>query len=118
MDKMHIRDLKAECIIGTRPEERRTKQSVIINITLECDLLLAGESDRLDYTVNYNDLKEEILMFAGHSECFLIERLAERIADICMRRERVAAVTVTLDKPAAIAEARSAGVEITRRKKI
>ncbi len=115
-DKMYIRDLETECVIGTKVEERHGKQKIVLNLVLECDLAPAGESDRLDSTVNYMDLKNEIVAFVEQSEYFLIERLADRIAEICLRRERVTAVTVTVDKPEALVEARSVAVEIRRKK--
>ena len=115
-DKMYIRDLAVQCIIGTKPEERRKKQAIVINIVLECDLGRAGKTDKLEDTVNYKKLAEEISDFSGKSKFFLIEKLAAGIAGICLKREEVKAVTVTVDKPGALAKARSAAVEIRRRR--
>lgn len=114
-DKIYIRDMALSCVIGTKPEERAQKQEVVLNITLECDLAPAGRSDRLEDTVNYNMLKKKIVALVEGSEFFLIEKLAERIADLCLQNERVTAATVTVDKPAALAEARTVAVEIYRK---
>lgn len=113
-DCIYIRDLQAECIIGTMPEERDHSQRVVINLALSCDLSAAGESDALEDTVNYRDLKERILGLVKHSEFYLIERLAASVANICLEDKRVGAVTVSVDKPGALTGARSVAVEITR----
>ena len=116
MDRMFIRDLKRKCIVGTKPEERTTKQTVIINVVLECDLRKAGRTDRLEHTANYKKLSDAIKTLTDNSRYFLIERLADRIADLCLRVAGVKAVTVTVDKPGALHQVKSAAVEIRRTK--
>ena len=116
MDRMHIRDLAVECIIGTKPEERVTKQTVVINLTLECDLTMAGRTDNLEDTVNYVVIKRDVIALIEQGKFLLIERMADRIAEICFANRRVSSVTVTIDKPGAIPEARSVAVEIHRTK--
>jgi D-erythro-7,8-dihydroneopterin triphosphate epimerase len=117
MDLMHIRDLKVRCIIGTKPSERKKKRAVIINISLECDLSRAGKTDRLEDTINYKSLKDRIVAFVQGSKGLLIERLAGRIAGICLADGKVKSAHVVVDKPGALTMARSAAVEIVRRTK-
>jgi FolB domain-containing protein len=117
MDKMSIRDIKLKCIIGTRPIERKRKQWVVINVALDCDLRKAGRTDRLEDTVNYKQIKDRIAELVEKSRFFLLEKMADRVADICLKVPGVKAVTVTVDKPGALTKARSAAVEIRRRKK-
>ena len=118
MDKIHIRDLAVWCFVGTNPEERTKKQQVVINITLACDLAPAGRSDRLDDTVNYRTLKKQVATMVEKSEFYLIEKLAQAVAEICLQDERVQAVTVALDKPGALTQARSVAVEICRARSV
>jgi len=115
-DRIYVRDLDVECIIGTMPKERVARQLVRINLVLECDLALSGASDRIEDTLNYRTLKDELVGFVGSSEFYLIERLATEVARICLSHERVLSVTVTVDKPGALTSARSVGVEIHRRR--
>ncbi len=114
MDRIHIRDLLARCIIGVSDDERREKQDVVINVTLHVDLHLAGRSDRFEDTVDYRAIKKRILAAVDDSACYLVEALAERIADVCLEDPRVAQAQVTVEKPSALRFARSVGVEITR----
>ncbi len=113
-DKIHIRDLLARCIIGIYPEERENLQDVYINVTLHAYFGKACLSDDIVDTVNYKALKKEILEFVEASSYNLIEKLAEEIAQICLKYDRVAEVDVTVDKPGALRFARSVAVEITR----
>jgi FolB domain-containing protein len=115
-DWIHIRDLTVPCIIGTKPDEREHRQNVVINLTLDCDLSVAGRSDRLEDTVNYMTLKKKVLAHVEASQFFLIERLAQTIADLCLEDPRVSAVRVSVDKPGALTRARSVAVEIERRR--
>ena len=113
-DTIRMDDLIVNCIIGTKPAERVTRQNVAVNLLLECDLAPAGSSDRIEDTVNYVDLKDRIVRMAEESECFLIEALAARIADLCLEDGRIAAVTVDVAKPGALTCARSVAVRIRR----
>lgn len=114
MDKILIKDLLARCIIGINEDERKEKQDVIINITLNADLRKAGKSDRFEDTVDYRAVKKRVVCEAESSQYYLIEALAERVADICLENSLVEQVQVTVEKPAALRFARSVGVEITR----
>ena len=117
MDRIHIRDLTLQCIIGLYPEERTNKQKVIINVTMDADLHKAGQSDDLNDTVDYHAVQLEILDLVEKSEFKLIESLAERITEICLKVDDVQSATVTIDKPGALRFCKSVAVEITREKR-
>ena len=112
-DRIHIRDLLVRAVIGVYPEERREKQDLIVNITLYADLSRASRTDKLDDTVDYKQIKKEILKVSESSEYQLIESLAERIAQIVLAHG-VDRVDVTVDKPGALRFARSVAVQISR----
>lgn len=114
LDRIQIRDLLARCIIGIYEDERKNKQDVIFNITLHADLTTAGDSDRIEDTINYKELKKRILTMVEASQFFLIERLASRVAAICLEDPRIRRVEVTVDKPGALRFARSVAVTIVR----
>ncbi len=114
MDRILIKDLAVRCVIGVNPEERREKQDVLINIALAADLRAAGKSDRFEDAVDYRAIKKKIYAMAERSEYFLVEALAERVAEICLEDGRVAQVQVTVEKPAALRFARTVAVEIER----
>ena len=115
-DKVTIRDLKVDCVIGIQPKERVMRQLVILNITMWCDHSKAARSDDIDDTVDYKILKDRLVEDIGETEYFLIERMAERIAEICLADARVGRVVVTVDKPGALTGARSVAVEVDRQR--
>jgi len=117
MDRIYIRDLKLRCIIGIYPDERRERQDVVINVTLETDLAPAAASDRIEDAVDYKGLKKRIIALVEGSACQLIETLADRVAALALEDQRVRRVTVTVDKPGALRFARSVAVELTREQK-
>jgi dihydroneopterin aldolase/D-erythro-7,8-dihydroneopterin triphosphate epimerase len=114
LDRIHIRDLLVRCILGIYPDERREKQDVIVNITLYADLRKACLSDDIDDTVDYKTIKKNVLQLVQQSEYFLVERLAERIAELALETAAVQRVDVSVDKPGALRFARSVAVEISR----
>lgn len=114
LDRIHIRDLQARCIVGIYPEERENLQEVVLNVTMHADLSAAGTSDRIEDTVDYKGIKKRLLSMVESSSFFLIERMAEEAARICLEDARVQRVDVTVDKPGALRFARSVAVQITR----
>jgi dihydroneopterin aldolase/D-erythro-7,8-dihydroneopterin triphosphate epimerase len=113
-DEILIRDLKFRCIVGVNDEERRAVQDVVANIVLHVDLRRAGRTDNLADTIDYKALKMSILEMAERSQFHLVEALAQSIADICLKEDRVQCVTVTVEKPTALRFARTVGVKIIR----
>lgn len=114
LDRIHIRDLEVRCIIGVYDHERTDRQELRANITLHADLADACKSDNIEDTIDYKALKKRILEAAENSSYFLVERLAEHIAEICMEDARVMRADVTIDKPGALRWAKSVAVEISR----
>ncbi len=115
-DKILIRDLLLRCIIGVNDYERKEKQDVVINLVIWADITGAEETDDIKKTLNYREVNKEIIQLVESSQFFLIETLAERIAQTCLRYEKVKKAKVTVEKPGALRFARSVGVEIIRQR--
>jgi FolB domain-containing protein len=116
MDRILISDLLVRCIIGVHNEERREKQDILINLSLFVDLHKAGKNDQIQDSVDYRDIKKRIVDAAEHSQFYTVEALAEALAEICLTSPPVSQVLVKVEKPSALRFARSAGVEITRKR--
>ena len=114
LDRIHIRDLQFRCIVGVNSQERREKQDVNVNVTLYADLREACRSDNIEATVDYKAIKQGILRMAEQSSFYLIEALAQAVADVCLADDRVRKVKVVVEKPTALRFARTVGVEIVR----
>ncbi|MDA1256505.1 MAG: dihydroneopterin aldolase [Chloroflexi bacterium] len=115
-DRIHISGLRVQCIIGINDWERVTKQEVLIDIALHADLTRPGESDDIKDTVNYRDISKEVQAHVKASSYGLIEAMARNIATICLKPDGVLRVDVSVQKPGALREADSVGVEISREK--
>lgn len=115
-DRIFIRDLLIHCTIGVEELERREKQDILVHITLDVDLRKAGRTDKLTDSVDYSVLKKRVMEVAERSRFYLIEALAQRIAEECLTYERVDCVRVAVEKPGALRFARTVGVEIVRRR--
>ncbi|NQU75948.1 MAG: dihydroneopterin aldolase [Planctomycetes bacterium] len=113
-DQIHIRDLQLRCVIGVYDAERLAEQDVTVNVTLHADLSGACASDELADTVDYHALRDEIVAAVEGSRFFLLERLAGRVAEVCLSAHGVQAVRVCADKPHALRLTRSVAVEIFR----
>jgi D-erythro-7,8-dihydroneopterin triphosphate epimerase len=116
LDEISICDLRFRCVVGINEEERREKQDVVAQITHYVDLHAAGRTDAIEDTVDYKALKKEVLTMAERSRFRLVEALAQRIADLCLRHTRVKRVAVVVEKPGALRFARTVAVKIVRDK--
>ena len=114
LDMIHIRDLRLRCIVGINPEERQKKQDVGIHITLYADLRTAGKTDAIGDTVDYKSIKLRVVEEVEASSFYLVERLAEHVARICLADPKVVRARVLVEKPGALRFARTVGVEVVR----
>jgi FolB domain-containing protein len=114
MDRILIEDLRARCIIGINPSERTGKQQVVVNLALYGDLAAAGKTDRYEQAIDYRAVKKRVLDVVTHSKFFLLEALAEAVAEACLQSPGIRRVRVRVDKPSALRFARSVAVEIVR----
>jgi len=115
-DRILIRDLLIRGIIGIHDWEREKKQDILVNIVLEADCRPAGISDDFRDAVDYRAVTKKVLGLVESSSFFLVEKLAEEIARICMEDERVQAARVRVEKPGAVRFSQSVGVEVERRR--
>lgn len=113
-DRILIKDLLLRTIIGINDDERVNRQDVVINLVLETDIRSAARSDDIADTVNYRTLTKEVIDLVEDSRFLLVERMAEKIAQVCLRDKRVERVQVTVEKPTALRFAGSVGVSIDR----
>ena len=116
MDEIIIEGLLVRCIIGITEEERREKQDVVLDITLHTDTRPAGRSDRFEDAVDYRAIKKRVYTLVETSRCYLVEALAEQVAEVCLENPQVTEVEVTVRKPSALRFARNVGVRIRRRR--
>jgi FolB domain-containing protein len=113
-DQIQIRDLMIRGIIGTTERERTAPQDIRINLTLFVDLKRAGESDRVEDTVNYSKVTRAIIDYVEKAKRFTVEALATDIAKLCFEFDGVRKLRVRVEKPGLYSFAQSVGIEIER----
>lgn len=113
LDTIYINDLQLPCLIGMYDYERKSKQTVIINIALSVDLRKAAETDDINDTISYA-FYTKVIELVEQSEFFLLEALAGAIVKICLQDKRVKQVKIHIEKPKAVKIGRSSAVEMIR----
>lgn len=109
---IRIHDLKVKAIIGVHPWERTKKQPLLLNLTLEYSSTKAAKSDGLKDALDYDTLAQALAKTIQQSRFQLLEALAAKLLAKVMADKRVKRAVLRLDKPKAIAQARSVSVEL------
>ncbi|MFG2681839.1 dihydroneopterin aldolase [Streptomyces sp. NPDC048392] len=99
MDRVALRGLKARGHHGVFPREREDGQTFLVDIVLGLDTRPAAADDDLAKTVHYGIVAEEVVAVVGGEPVNLVETLAERIAQVCLKHEGVEEVEVCVHKP-------------------
>src|SRR5882762_11085359 len=98
MDKIFIRALKTEAIIGIFDWERQVKQTVLIDIEIGADVRKAALSDSITDTLNYKRVAKRVLSFVEGSQFHLVETLAEHLAMLLLEDFGLTWVRISLSK--------------------
>jgi dihydroneopterin aldolase len=114
MDRIFIRALKTEAIIGIYDWERQVKQTVLLDIDFSADIRKAALTDSVRDTLNYKAVAKRVLKFVEASQFHLVETLAEHIAMLILEEFGVAWVSIVLSKPGAVRSSRDVGVALER----
>ena len=99
MDKVYIKGLKTDAVIGVYDWERDIRQTLVLDLELASDNRAAAANDAIEDAVDYDAISGRILAYVADSEFELIETLAERVAEIVMREFSIPWVRIKLGKP-------------------
>lgn len=115
-DRIVIEGLEVWAHHGVLPHERELGQRFTIDVALELDLAPAASSDDLADTIDYGALAQAVHERVAGERHDLLERVAERVAELALADPRVRAVDVVVRKPAAplTVAAREVRVEVRR----
>lgn len=113
-DRIFLRGLTVECIIGFIEWERRVKQTVVIDLELPVDCRRAARTDSVADTLDYKKVAKRMIAFVEASEFHLVETLAHRAAMLLLREFGIDWVRISINKPGAIRGSRDVGVTIER----
>ena len=113
-DRIFLRGLTAECVIGFIEWERRVRQTVVVDLELPVDCRRVAVTDDVADTVDYKRVAKRVLSYIEASEFKLVETLAHRLALLLLEEFGLEWVRISLNKPGAIRSSRDVGVVIER----
>ncbi len=114
MDIIFIRDLRVDATIGINDWERRIRQTLSISLEMGGDIRQAAANDAIDDTLDYKAVAKRVTAFAEANQFYLVETLAQRLAELLMNEFKLPWVKLTLSKPGAVRGSREVGVIIER----
>ena len=81
MGKIAIVDLEVHYNIGVTDQERAQPQKLLLTVEMTLDFTGAALTDRVEKTVNYQRVSEDLLQFGQGRSWKLLEKLVSNIAD-------------------------------------
>jgi D-erythro-7,8-dihydroneopterin triphosphate epimerase len=104
-------------IIGFNDWELTKKQDIIITIEIDFDPTAAMQTDAVEDTVNYKQIKRNVIELVEDSGFNLLEKLTHAIIQKIMENPKVCAARVTVDKPHALRFTDSVAVTMSAERK-
>ncbi|MCF1428784.1 MAG: dihydroneopterin aldolase [Shewanella sp.] len=114
MDKVLIRGLSIDTVIGIYEWEKQIHQTLVIDLDMAWDIRAAAATDDYSQALCYEKVSNRLTALITEKPIELIETIAEMIARCLMDELDVPWVKVRVMKPGAVKHARSVGVEIER----
>jgi len=113
-DRIFLHGLEVECIIGFIEWERRTKQTIVVDVEMPVDCARAAASDDVADTLDYKRVAKRLIAFVSESDFKLVETLAHRAALLILAEFGVEWVRLSVNKPGAIRGSKDVGVAVLR----
>ena len=114
MDKIFLKKLEVETVIGIWEWEKRLPQKVVFDLELSTDIRVAAASDSIDDALDYKKIGKSIVNLVENSSFFLVEKMAEEIALLVLKNKQIKDIKLRVEKPGALRGSKSVGVEILR----
>ena len=113
MSRINIVDLEVFYHVGVTDEERAKPQRLLITVEMDTDFATAAMTDRIEKTINYFDVAQELLKYGEGRSWKLMEKLVSTLADYVMTRFRPENLALEVKK-FPIPQARYISVAVTR----
>lgn len=114
MDMIEVEGLRLRCVIGCTTEERRGRSDVVIDLTVGIDARPAGSSDDLADAWDYRAATKTVIAAVEGSECFTVQALTTKIAQLAVCDLNAQWVRVRVRKPGALRFADTVGLILER----
>ncbi len=98
MSRITIADLEGQFCVGVSDDERAKPQRLLLTVDMNLDFSTAAMSDRVERTINYQNVVDDLLRFGEGRSWKLLERLVSNIADSILSRYKPDSVLVEAKK--------------------
>lgn len=115
-DRVIIKDLEIDCIVGIRKIERKEKQKIYVTAEIYTNIKKAAKSKDIKDAVNYSSIIKNIKKLAISKKYLLLETMAEDMAKLILKNKKVNKVDILIKKPKAIVKGKFTGVSVSRKK--
>lgn len=115
MDKVLIRALRIDTVIGIYDWEKAKQQSLLLDLDMAWDIAPAAATDDYSHALCYETVSNRLTALITEKPIELIETVADMAARCVMDEFNVSWVRVRVMKPGAVKAAEAVGVEIERR---
>ena len=112
-----IKDFIIEEIIGIHKHEKIKKQKIKFNIVLDVNQSFVPDEKDIKSIVDYEKITNKLETLTKSKKYNFLESLAEDSFKEIFEDKRIDSVTIKIEKPEAIKNARSVGVEVFKTRK-
>ena len=112
-----IKDFIIEEIIGIHKHERIKKQKIKFNIILDINQSSVPDEKNIKSIVDYEKITNKLEKLTRSKKYNFLESLAEDSFKEIFEDKRINSVTIKIEKPDAIKNAKSVGVEVFKTRK-
>jgi 7,8-dihydroneopterin aldolase/epimerase/oxygenase len=114
MDTISIHELRVETLIGIHEWERRTPQTLLLDVDFAIPAGNAGRSDHIGDTIDYAEVVERVRTSLRDTHFVLLERLCEHVADLLRNDFKSPWTRVSAIRPGIIRGVKRVAVTIER----
>ena len=107
-----IKDFLINEIIGIHKHEKINKQKIIFNIIIDVNQNMIPNENNLSSIVDYEKITNKLEFLAKNKNYNFLESLAEDSFKEIFMDERINSINIKIEKPDAIKNAKSVGVEV------
>ncbi len=114
MDYIEIKCLQASGVLGVYPEERGSPRDLLIDLDFSVDASLVAAKDEVGRTLDYGLVREAILSFVKSKQYYLLETLAENLAQTLLQQFSMQWLRLRVEKPNVFSDIESIAIVIER----
>lgn len=116
MDKIFIRQLEVQTVIGVYAHEQAAPRLLLLDLEMGMETREAAASDQLRDALDYAAVAACVTQFAQNRRVQLLETFAEQLARQLFEQFPLLTLGLVIHKPGAVAKTASVGVAIERRR--